>query len=75
MLATAVNAPSADIEMRISHLFKWTIKTDKLLRLVGLRLPLRLVAWATGHSVQIRINGRWQTVPVDTDEVLANACR
>jgi hypothetical protein len=64
-----------DIETRISPLFPITVKIDGLLRYLGLGLPMRLIAWVAGRSVQMRVKGRWQTIVTPVDEVLADAFR
>jgi hypothetical protein len=75
MFATPINAPSANVEMRVSHLFKWTAKLDRILSRVGLALPLRFIAWVAGRSIQARIDGRWETVQLSADEVMTDAFR
>lgn len=70
----AINQPNparADIPIRVTRLFATTVKLDGLLRRVGLRLPLVVLAWATGRSIQAFIDGQWVNVPVPAREVLS----
>lgn len=68
-----IEAANIVVEMRVRRVFGWTVRADRLLSRVGLGLPHRFVAWVAGRSVQARVRGRWQTVVVPTDEVIANA--
>ena len=72
----ALNQPkpaAAQIPIRVTRLFATTVKLDGLLRRVGLRLPLVVLAWATGRSIQAFIDGQWVNVPVTAKEVLDHA--
>lgn len=73
-MAHAINSPSPEIPMRITRLFGTVVRIDRYLRKVGLRLPLKVVAWAAGRSIQAFICGNWITIKIDPGEVMANAC-
>lgn len=67
---------TTEIEIRVS-MWRWRtfLVIDWLLRLVGIRLSARTVAWVASRSVQARINGVWETVPLIAEEVLEDASR
>lgn len=72
-MAMPINTPTPGVEMRITRLFGLTVRLDTLLRKVGLSLPLKVVAWAAGRSVQAKLCGKWVTIKIDPNEVLSDA--
>lgn len=76
-MAYALNNPnpsaSVQVQMRVLRRFVWTVKLDRWLSHVGLGLPMRFIAWVTGRSIQARVGGKWQTVVMSADEVMADA--
>lgn len=62
-----------DLQLRTTWPWKLFQLLDYVVSPFGIRLPLKMASWFAARSVQAKIDGRWQNVPLTAAEVHQDA--